>query len=412
MSNKAIVLIALLAGLIAGFVLSRISLDPEASAVDEVAANETAAGEQEILYWVAPMDSNYRRDGPGKSPMGMDLVPVYATEADDGVAISPEVVQSLGVQTEPVERGRLWRRVNATGHVDLDERLTSHIHLRYSGWLSNLRVSAEGDRVRAGQTLFTVYSPELVNAQKEFLQALRRGDQGLIAAASEKLDGLGVPNSQIAVLRETRSVINHMPVLAPQDGVITHLDVRDHMFVSPGDTVMALADLSRVWIHARVFESQVHWITEGQPTEVRLDYLPGQVFEGAVDYVYPILDPTTRTAHVRLGFENPDRLLKPNMFVNVAIFAGPKENTLSVPRDALIRSGDQYRLAVAIGKGRFEVREVVAGIESGGFVEILRGVEAGENVVTSGQFLIDSEASLSGSVRRLSSRSLRSHEHD
>ena len=368
------------------------------------AAEGGGSGEPKILYWVAPMDPNFRRDKPGKSPMGMDLVPVYEGQDsgdEDTVTISPAVVQNLGVRTAPVERGTLWRRIDTVGYVDLDETRISHIHLRTSGWIERLLVKSEGDRVKKGQLLFELYSPELVNAQEEYVEARRSGNRGLIRASKERLLALGLSPAQIKTLSKTRKPQRLVRTYAPQDGILQSLKIREGMYVMPATTIMSLVDLSSVWLVAEVFERQADWVKEGQAAEVRLPYLPGRIWEGNVTFVYPELDPKTRTLKARLQFDNPDEALKPNMYADVVIYGGPKRDIVFVPREALIRSGDKDRLVVALGEGRFQSREVLAGIEAGDWIEIVKGVGEGEEVVTSAQFLIDSEASIKGSIIRM-----------
>ncbi len=367
------------------------------------AAPESA--EPEILYWVAPMDPNYRRDKPGKSPMGMDLVPVYADGADAGdeVVISPALENSLGVRSEEAAVRPLWRRVEATGYVGFDETLISHINLRTQGWIVRLLVSAEGERVSEGDLLFELYAPELVNAQKEFLQAHRRNDARLMEGADQKLRALGMIRSEIDALRNSGKASENIKVVAPRDGIVTQLNVREGMYVQPNTTVLSLASLGSVWLLAEVFESQAEWVAAGQAAEARLDYMPGSVFSGEVDYVYPVLNPKTRTLSVRLRFDNPGERLKPNMYARVSISGRLRPRALSVPREALIRGPERDRVVVALGEGRFRVHEVLAGMESGDWIEIVAGIEAGDRVVTSAQFLIDSEASLAGSIVRLES---------
>jgi len=363
------------------------------------------AAEKEILYWVAPMDPNYQRDQPGKSPMGMDLVPVYADEnAADGdvISISPEVTQNLGVRTSKAEISKLWRGIDTVGYVDFDESKLSHIHLRTEGWIENLVVRSEGERVKKGDRLFDFYSPQLVNAQEEFVQALSAGNKGLVSASSERLLALGISSDQIEKLRATRKVRQYISVYAPQDGVVSTLPVREGMFIKPSMKVMSLADLSSVWLLAEVFERQANWVSLGNAAEVTLSYLPGREWQGKVEYIYPSLDPKTRTLKVRLRFDNPEEALKPNMYANVKIFGGAKKDILIVPMEALIRTGRNERVIVALGDGRFEARIVKAGIESGDWVEISSGLKDGEEVVVSGQFLLDSEASSKASFRRMS----------
>jgi len=363
-----------------------------------------AADEPKILYWVAPMDPNYQRDKPGKSPMGMDLIPVYAEASGDGngsVSIAPEVVQNLGVRTAVAERSRLWRGIDTVGYVDYDESLVSHIHLRTEGWIENLVVQSEGELVTKGQRLFDLYSPELVNAQQEFLQALKLDNSGMQQASKERLEALGVSDGQVQALQKSRRVRQTVSIYAPQDGVVSTLPVRDGMYVKPADRVMSLADLSQVWLLAEVFERQADWVEVGQDADVVLPYQPGTQLEGRVEYIYPALDPRTRTLKVRLRFPNPDETLKPNMYANVKIYGGPLEDAIVIPLEALIRTGREERVVVDLGKGRFASRSVTAGIESGDWVQIVKGIAPGDRVVTSGQFLIDSEASLKASMQRM-----------
>ncbi|MCK5395699.1 MAG: efflux RND transporter periplasmic adaptor subunit [Gammaproteobacteria bacterium] len=364
-----------------------------------------AEEEKEIMYWVAPMDPNYRRDKPGKSPMGMDLIPYYQGKNEDAstVSISPVVVQNLGVRTAKAEMARLWRGIDTVGYVGYDESKVSHIHLRTEGWIENLVVESEGDRFKKGELLFDVYSPKLVNAQEELLTALTSKNKGLIRASKERLIALGISKAQIKQLQRSRKVKQNISVYAPQDGVVSDLPVREGMFVSPSMKVMTLGDLSSVWLLAEVFERQSAWVEVGQSAEVNLSYIPGKTWQGKVEYIYPSLDPKTRTLKVRLRFDNPGELLKPNMYANVKIFGGAKENTIVIPLEGLIRTGREQRVIVALGEGRFEAREVIAGIESGNYVEILKGVNEGDEIVTSGQFMIDSEASMRGSIVRMSS---------
>ncbi len=361
-------------------------------------------GEAEILYWVAPMDPNYRRDKPGKSPMGMDLVPVYADAGDDSntVRIDSAMVQNLGVRTARAERGKLWRQINAVGYVAFDERKLSHVHLRTDGWIEKLNVKSNGEQVRKGDVLFELYSRELVNAQEEYIQALQGSNVYLKRASRDRLEALGMSGAQIQQVARDRRASQRIRILASQDGVVDGLNVREGMYVKPATEVLTLADLSSVWLLVDVFERQSDWVRVGQPAEVRLGYLPGRVWEGEVEFVYPTIDAKSRTLQVRLRFDNPNEALKPDMYANVRIYAGPKDNVLSIPREALIKTADSQRVIVALEPGRFRAQEVVAGMESGDFVEIIAGLSEGDRVVTSGQFLIDSEASLRASFSRLS----------
>jgi Cu(I)/Ag(I) efflux system membrane fusion protein len=402
MTTRLLIVILLLAAFAGGIVLGPRLTGIGADLQDGVAEK---SAEREVLYWVAPMDPNFRSDKPGKSPMGMDLVPVYAESgpAEAGIRIDPAVENNLGVRTDVATIRPMWRKIEATGYVGFDETRIGHIHLRTQGWIVRLAVKAEGERVAAGDLLFELYSPELLNAQKEFLQALQRGDERLKRGGEEKLRALGMVRAEIDALATSGKVLENIRVQAPQDGVVTDLNVREGMFVQPNTTVMSLADLSSVWLQADVFEAQSGWVVAGQAAEARLGSMPGQVFTGQVDYVYPVLDPKTRTLRVRLRFDNRDGRLKPNMYAQVSIFGTLQPRALSIPREALIRAPGRDRVVVSLGQGRFQVHEVMTGMESGDWVEIVAGVEEDDRVVISAQFLIDSEASLAGSIRRLES---------
>ena len=373
------------------------------------AGSGTVAGEVEkkILYWVAPMDPNFRRDGPGKSPMGMDLVPVYegagpgAGDDPSVVTISPAVINNLGVRTARARREDLRRRVETVGYIDYDESRIGHVHLRADGWIERLEVKSVGERVRKGQLLFEFYSPTLVNAQAELLQAYRTDQRSLIEASWARLRALNISEDQMTTLVETGQVTELVKFFAPQDGVVVELNVAHGMYVTPATSIMTLADLSTVWLLADVFERQSDWIALDQPAEVRLSYLPGRIWNGQVEYIYPALDAKTRSLKVRLKFDNPGEELKPAMYADIVIEGRAKPGVLTIPREALIRTGRSERVVLALGEGRFRQTEVVSGMESGGSVEILEGIGEGDEVVVSAQFLIDSESSLNASFIRM-----------
>lgn len=370
----------------------------------EVATGDT----REILYWVAPMDPSYRRDRPGKSPMGMDLVPVYADEVgatDDNqssLRIDPTVINNIGVKTAPAERGTLYRKIETVGFIAPDAERIEHIHVRAEGWIEELAADTEGDRVDAGQLLFRIYSPALVSAQDEYLQALRSGQAALIRAAATRLRALGMRADQVEALKSRGEARQLFDVRALIDGFVMELNVRQGMFVQPGTTIMSLADLSTVWVDVDVFENQIDWVAQGQTAYMRLSSAPGREWTGTVDYVYPTIRPESRTARVRLAFDNPDLVLKPNMYAKVRIDGTPRHDVVHVPSQAVIRAGGNERVILALGEGRFRPAQVRTGLESAGRVEIIDGLAEGEIVVISSQFLIDSEASLDASLLRLS----------
>ena len=368
---------------------------------------ETAAySGPDILYWVAPMDPNFRRDEPGKSPMGMDLVPVYAGAAEAGsgvVSIDPTLLSNLGVRTALAERGTLPRRIDTVGYIGYDEDTLQHVHTRVDGWIEKLATTATGDPVTKGQLLFELYSPTLVNAQQEYLAALASNNTVLKNASRDRLTALGVTDNGVRRLETERAASQRVRVYAQSDGVVAHLGVREGIFITPATEVMSVARLDRVWVLAEVFERQSAWVEPGQQATVELDYLPGKVLTGTVDYVYPELDPKTRTLKVRLRFDNENETLRPNMFARVVINGAAIDNIVHVPREAVIRGGSSSRVVLDLGEGRFQSREVSIGIESGDRVAIRHGLKEGERVVISAQFLIDSESNIDTALERMES---------
>jgi Cu(I)/Ag(I) efflux system membrane fusion protein len=400
MNHKLTIILALALMLLAGVFLGRTMRSAGAPT-----AGDQGESEREVLYWVAPMDPDFRSDTPGKSPMGMDLVPVYADAAASTdsavVSIDPAVINNLGVRTAAAEMGPLARRVETVGYVDYDEDTVQHIHSRVDGWIETLAVKAAGDPVESGQLLYELYSPTLVNAQEEYLAALRGGNRGLVNASRARLESLGVTDSEIRRLDSERRASRLISLYAGTGGFATSLDVREGIYVTPATEIMSIAQLDQVWVLVEVFERQSGWISEGQQAEVELDYLPGQSWQGRVDYVYPALDPETRTLKVRLRFDNSSQRLRPNMFARVTIFGSDTDPVVHVPREALIRGGTVDRVVRALGDGKFRAQPVDVGIEAGNRVEIRSGLSAGDLIVTSGQFLIDSESNIESALMRM-----------
>jgi len=373
--------------------------------------NSTTSNEKKPIYWVAPMDANYKRDKPGKSPMGMDLVPVYddgGKGPDEGpgtIRISPDVVNNLGVRTTTANYKSLHTEINTVGYVTYDEDNLVHIHPRVQGWVEKLYVKSIGDPVKKGQPLYDIYSPELVNAQEELLLALDRKNSRLITAAENRLAALQLPKSAIIKLRKTKKVQQRITFYSPQNGVVENLKIREGFFVKPGTTLMSIADLSEVWVEAEVFERQAGQVKMATPITMTLDYLPGKTWKGQVDYIYPTLDEKTRTVKVRLRFNNEKGDFKPNMFAQIAIHTTGDEQTLLIPKEALIRTGKQDRVVLALGEGSFKSIEVSVGRYDSESVEILKGLSEGEKVVSSAQFLLDSESSKSSDFKRMNHES-------
>ncbi|WP_165797505.1 efflux RND transporter periplasmic adaptor subunit [Solimonas fluminis] len=362
---------------------------------------KSSATERQVLYWYDPMKPEVHFDKPGKSPfMDMDLLPKYAEETamPDGagvtIEIDPRMAQNLGMRTAPVERGTFWQRIDAVGSVAVDERRIVSVEARAAGWVEHLEVRAVGDTVRRGQVVAGVYAPDLLAAQEELALARKLGDPTLIDAARTRLKLLGVGGGSGGPQRQ-------VGIVAPQGGVVIELMVREGGQVTPGMPLMRLADLSSIWILVEVPETQAGWVAVGKPAEARLKSQPERVFEGTVDYVYPMLDTQTRTLKVRLVFDNPDLALKPGMFADVTLFGGAKRDVVMVPSEAVIRTGDRSVVLVAEAAGRYRPVHVELGPERQDQTVILSGLSEGQQVVVSGQFLLDSEASLRGAYQRM-----------
>ena len=378
---------------------------PDSSAADssqKVAAPNLATNEPKALYYRNPMNAAITSPVPAKDNMGMDYIPVYADQTGSTIKVSPTVENNLGVRTAVVEQGPLPRQIDTVGYVGYNKALTTRLHTRAEGWVQNLVVRSSGERVHEGELLFTLYAPKLVTAEEEYLHALASGNTDLAAASRQRLGALGIPDAHIDHLRQTGKADPYIPYYADQGGVVEELDIRSGQYVTPDTQLMQLSGFASVWVTAEVFEKQADWVGIGDLAELRLSALPGKVFRGKVDFVSPDLDTMTRTQQVRLRFDNPGELLKPGMFADARIFAGPIQDAISVPTEALIRTADGERVVVALSGGLFGVLPVTAGIESGDRVQILSGLKPGEHVVTSGQFLLDSEESLRGGLDRLS----------
>jgi Cu(I)/Ag(I) efflux system membrane fusion protein/cobalt-zinc-cadmium efflux system membrane fusion protein len=375
------------------------------------APTAVAKKERKIKYWVSPMDPGYVRDKPGKAPCGMDMVPVYeeegATAAEGAIAVSPNIIQSMGVRTAKVEKQPLSRTVRAVGKVVYDERQLSVVNTKINGWVERLYVKATGDPIRKGQALLSIYSPELVSTQKEYLLALKNrqnlekspfpelkeGAQRLLEASRQRLQYWDIPASEIARLERTGEVKKNLTLSSPVHGIVTKRTVTEGQMVQPGMPLLEVADLSTVWVEADIYEYELPWINVGQHAQMTLQYIPGETFHGKVQYIYPYLSGATRTAKVRLAFPNPGLKLKPDMFAQVDLTQTMPEPAVVAPSEAVLNTGERQHVFIALGKGRFEPREVKIGMHGdGGLLQVLAGLQGGEEVVTSAQFLLDSES--------------------
>ena len=370
------------------------------------AGADTSTAANDPLYWVAPMDPNYQRDKPGKSPMGMDLIPVYANEQalnnkPGTVYIDPAVENNLGVKTAPVIKQSLTSRIDTIGYIAFDESQLWQTNVRVSGWVEQLNINAVGEQVNKGDVLFTLYSPELVKAQEELLSAYRTGRQGLITGASERLVTLGVDRAQIKQIVTQGKAQQTIAVKALASGVIASLNIREGGYISPAQTVISGGPLDQVWVDSEVFERQAHGLTAGSKAIMTLDSLPGREWLGQVDYVYPILDPDTRTLRMRVKFANQDGALKPNMFANLELQPQSSEPVLTIPTSAVIRAGGMSRVVLAEGDGKYRSARIRVGRETDANIEVLAGLTEQNTVVTSAHFMLDSESSQSAELERI-----------
>ncbi|OUD16302.1 efflux RND transporter periplasmic adaptor subunit [Thioflexithrix psekupsensis] len=336
---------------------------------------------------------------PSSSPATQEIPPLPV------VTIEPNVKQNIGVRTAHVKRNTLAKTIQTVGTVTYDEDRLSHVHARAEGWVERLHVRALGDPVKRGDTLLQLYSPAVLAAQEDFLVSLRTQVSGIQPSrvregAANRLRLFGIPESFIKNLEKNQQSQANYPILVPQDGVVTAIGVREGMFVKPETELYTIADLSQVWVIVDVFEQQLDWVKVGLKAEMNVTARPHQSWQGTVDYLYPELDPVTRTLKARLHFPNPKRELKPNMFAKITIYGEPKTNVLTIPKQALIVTGQREAVITALGDGRFQAVDVTTGIWEKDQIEITSGLTENNVVVISGQFLIDSEANLQASFLR------------
>ena len=397
---SALSILALAAGVAGGISFERLYLNR---------SEKAGSGGPEILYWVAPMDANFRQPGPGKSPMGMDLVPVFSGQEPSGdpaeVTLSAAEINAIGVRTAIAQMSEISHRIETVGVVGYDDHLTSHIHTRVDGWIEALNVRAVGDLVRKGDILFEMFSPLIGSASGDLVRAVEDGNPRILEAARSNLRSHGMSDEQIARIEANRELARNLEVSAPQDGVVISLEAADGMFLQPGVRAVSLTDLRAVWLIVDVFERDIARMTDDMRAVARFEHLHGRTFEGKIDYVYPELDPKTRTLPVRLRFDNSEGLLRPNMFGNVSLIPNEMRIALTVPTEAIIRTGSAERVILKTGQGTFMPRLITTGLRDnfgeGGRTEVVQGLAPGEEVVASAQFLIDSESALRAGLMRM-----------
>ncbi|MBF0274056.1 MAG: efflux RND transporter periplasmic adaptor subunit [Nitrospinae bacterium] len=361
--------------------------------------SETQTGqvERKIKYWKAPMDPTYVRKEPGKSPMGMDLVPVYESEEKSvagTVKIDPTMVQNIGVKTAQVEKEDLFRKIVTAGIVEADEQKINKINPKVSGWIEKMFIDSTGAVVRKDEMLLSIYSPELVSTQEEYLLS-KKTSNSLAKTTRQRLKYFDVPDHQIRELEKNGKVQKALHIHSPYAGVVTSLNVRKGSHVTPKTILYEITDLSIVWVNADIYEYEIPWVKVGDEVELNFTALPGKKYRGKVAYIYPYLERKSRTIKVRIVVNNNDLELKPEMFSNVRILSAPKRNVVTVPDSAVLYRGSNTFVMKALGEGKFLPVEVTTGISTDEKTEITSGVHVGDEIVTSAQFLIDSESRLS-----------------
>lgn len=376
------------------------------------------SAERKIKYWQAPMDPTFIRDEPGKSPMGMDLIPVYEDQATGGtiITIDPTTIQNMGVRTAAVVRKNLSRTIRTVGLVSYEESKQYVVNAKVAGWVEKLYVAETGQQVKKGQKLLEIYSPELVTAQQELLLAhenynslkgssfpqISASAKRLLNSSRKRLQLWDVSKSQITRLEKSGKVRKTVTLYSAYDGIVTMKMVNEGMYVKPGMALLNLADLSKVWVLADLYEYQLPWVRTGQQVEVELPYVQGRKFEAHVDYLYPYVEPKTRTVKARIKLDNSDFKLRPDMYVNVYLRGAQVEDALVIPQEAVLHSGEKQTVFIALSGGRFEPRLVQTGLQGeNGQIEILQGLFEGEQVVTSAQFMLDSESKLREAIQKM-----------
>ncbi len=370
--------------------------------------------ERKPLFYRHPMNPVITSPVPAKDDMNMDYIPVYANadassdERSGTVKIDPVTVHNIGVRTAIAEQRSLSRKIRAVGRIAYNEERLSRLHLKTKGWIKKLYVGKTGSRIKKGDVLLSIYAPQLVSSQEEYLLALksqqvladspfeyiRQGAIDLVNTARERLQLLDLSERQIREIEHTGKIKKVIDIHSPFNGIAMKIGAREGQYVTPKTELYMLADLSRVWVYADIYEYELPWITVGDPVEMQLVSVPGKTFNGRLSYIYPYAEAKTRTVKVRLVFDNKRRLLKPEMFAELSISADRQINAVVIPSEAVVRSGTREQIFVVRAPGKFEPREVTLGITTDGVTQILNGLAAGEKVVTSAQFLIDSESKL------------------
>ncbi|GMR04186.1 MAG: hypothetical protein BMS9Abin23_0076 [Thermodesulfobacteriota bacterium] len=413
MSKRAILILFLIIGLVVGAgAMYAVSMYKGMGQGGAGAPSDEAAKGKKILYWKSPMNPTYIADKPGKDPMGMDLKPVYEGEESTGepgtVTVDPVTEQNIGVRTVRVKKRRLTKTVRTVGRVVYDETRVYHIRTKLDGWVEKLYFDFTGEKVNKGDTLLEFYSPKLISAEEEFLLARSLagsvkdvGRASLLELSRRRLQLWDVTDEQIDEIERTGVVKRTLQIQSPFTGIIIEKPVLDGMFVKPGDNLYTIADLSKVWVYADVFEFELPWIRLRQKAEMTLPSAPGKVFEGRVSFIYPFLDEKTRTNRVRVIFDNSDGKLKPDMYADIILKSVVSKRAVAVPKEAVLLSGERSLVILSRGGGKFLPRDIILGVETDDYYQVLDGLKEGDIVVTSAQFLIDSESNLKEAITKM-----------
>ncbi|MBL4775622.1 MAG: efflux RND transporter periplasmic adaptor subunit [Mariprofundus sp.] len=416
--NKQILITALITLLVGGG--GGYWLASQGGGMSQQQASDVAA-EKKVLFYRNPMNPNITSPVAAQDEMGMDYIPVYADDGNDSnapvgtVKINPTVVQNIGVRTIKAELKTLSRSIRTIGRVTFDEERVTRLHPKYDGWVEEMFIDRTGDKVSKDTMLMSIYSPQLVATQEEYLLALnnvqmlknspfpdiRQGAQSLLRSARQRLQLLDVPAHQIRSLNKTRKIMKGVHIHSPFNGIVMKIGARQGQRITPETELYMIADLSRIWVIVDLYEDDLPWVREGDTANMTVAGIPGRTFTGTVNYIYPYLEAKTRTIKMRLEFDNPELALKPDMFANVNIKAGKQIDAVIVPSEAIVRTGEHEQVFVQRAPGQFEPRRVVVGVDSQGQVQILEGIKAGEIVVTSSQFLIDSESKLKEATAKM-----------
>ncbi len=374
-------------------------------------ADSAASGPRKILYYKSTMMAGETSPQPAKDSMGMDMVPVYAdpsaaSAASSAIAIDPATIQLMNLQTMEVVRGPLRRIIRTVGTIDYNETTLTDVTTRFKGWIEKLDVNTTGQLVHQGEPMFEIYSPEIYAAEGEYLSILTATNDAdtdaLSKTALDKLKFFALPDAQIAALTKSREPLTTFTMVAPADGFVMKKNIIQGQMTEAGTTLYELADLATVWVYAQVYEQDLPFVQAGQEATVKLSSMPDREFRGRVTYIYPDVDEKTRTARVRLEFENPGYLLKPGMFVSAQITSELDPSVVLVPDSAVLRSGEKNTVFVALPGGKFDPRTVMLGQASEhDMYQVVSGLQSGERIVTSGQFMLDSESQLREAIQKM-----------